>query len=133
VPIYKKFVKKTHKLQSKYAKFNLHPRSLDGSTASLEEIRKELGFHDVNTALANIIEALENATAAPKKKKVAKVDITSLLKEAIAKGNQSLKRELKVDIKTLKEDILANSHFYTDIMTQDMRSKIDGQFTNKNN
>ena len=106
VPIYKKFVKKTHKLQSKYAKFNLHPRSLDGSVASLEEIRKELEFHDINTTLASPIEALENATAAPKKKRVAKVDITSLLKEAIGEGNQSLKRELKVDIKPWKKTFL---------------------------
>jgi hypothetical protein len=33
-------------------------------------------------------------------------------------------------MQTLKEDILAESHTYTDIMTNDMRAKIDGQFDN---
>jgi hypothetical protein len=36
-PIYKKFVKISHKLQSKYVRFNPHPRSLDGTTAPSEE------------------------------------------------------------------------------------------------
>jgi hypothetical protein len=32
-PVYKKFAKTMHKMQSKYIKLNPHPRSLDGSTA----------------------------------------------------------------------------------------------------
>jgi hypothetical protein len=32
-PVYKKFVKTTHKMQGKYIKFNPHPRSLDGLAA----------------------------------------------------------------------------------------------------
>jgi hypothetical protein len=90
-PIYKKFVKKTHKLYSKYVKFNPHPKSLDGSAAPTEETLKELGFYDVNTALASIVEALENATAPPKQKGVATTEISTLLKEAIAEGNHQLK------------------------------------------
>jgi hypothetical protein len=43
-PIYKKFVKKTHKLQNKYVKFNPHPRSQNATVAPSEEILKELGF-----------------------------------------------------------------------------------------
>jgi hypothetical protein len=43
-PIYKKFVKKMHRLQGKYVKFNPHPRNLDGSTMPLEETLKDLGF-----------------------------------------------------------------------------------------
>jgi hypothetical protein len=66
-PIYKKFVKKTHKLQGKYVKFNPHPRSLDGSAAPSEETLKEFGFHDLNMALANRVEAVENATPAAKR------------------------------------------------------------------
>jgi hypothetical protein len=43
-----------------------------------------------------------------------------VLKDAIAEGNQILKRKLKADIQTMREDILAKFHTYTDIMTQDL-------------
>jgi hypothetical protein len=56
-----------------------------------------------------------------------------LVKEAIIEGNQTLKRELRADMATLKDDILAKSHLYTNIMTQDLRTKIDGQFDNIDN
>jgi hypothetical protein len=73
---------------------------------------------------------MENATAAPKRSGMPKEELTSLVKDAIAEGTQNLKREIKADMETLKEDILAESHTYTDIMTNDMRAKIDGQFDN---
>jgi hypothetical protein len=92
------------------------PRSLDGLAAPSEETLKECGFNDLNTALANIVEALENATPAPKRAGT-KEDITTMFKDAIAEGNQTFKRELKVDMKNLKEDILTEAHTYTDIMT----------------
>jgi hypothetical protein len=127
-PIYKKFVTKTHKLQSKYVRFNLHPQSLDGTAAPSEEALQEWGFKDLNTALAGTVEALENATTTPKQRPAAKGEILTLVKEAIAAGTQTLKLELKADMHTLREDILAESHTYTDIMTQDLRSKIEEQF-----
>jgi hypothetical protein len=74
------------------------------------------------------VEALENATAATRKSGVPKDEISALLKDAIAKGNQTLKQELKVDMQNMREDILAESYTYTDIMTQDLRSRIEGQF-----
>jgi hypothetical protein len=92
-----------------------------------------MGFCDVNTALASIVEALENATSTPKRNRVPKDKINTLLKDAIAEGNQALKHELTVDMQSMREDILAKSHIYTDIMTQDLRSKIDGQFDNIDN
>ena len=132
-PVYKRFAKSTHKLQGKYVKLNPHPRSIDGSAAPSTETLKELGFSDLNAALANAVLAMENATtAAPRRTGVPKEELTSLVKDAIAKGNQNLKRELKADMKTLKEDILAEAHTYTDIMTRDMRAKIDSQFVNMN-
>jgi hypothetical protein len=48
---------------------------------------------------------------------VPKEELTSLVKDAIVEGNQNLKREIKANMQTLKEDILAESHTYTDIMT----------------
>jgi hypothetical protein len=92
-----------------------------------------MGFCDVNTALASIVEALENATSTPKRNRVPKDKINTLLKDAIAEGNQALKHELTMDMQIMREDILAESHTYTDIMTQDLRSKIDGQFDNIDN
>jgi hypothetical protein len=73
---------------------------------------------------------MENATAAPKHSNVPKEEFTSLVKDAIVKGTQNLKREIKTDMQNLREDILAESHTYTDIMTQDLRTKIDGQLDN---
>jgi hypothetical protein len=131
--VYKKFVKSTHKIQSKYIKLNPHPRSLDGSATPPAATLQELGFQDLNTALANTVVAMENATTAPKRSSVPKEELTSLVKDAIAEGNQNLKREIKADMQTLREDILAKSHTYTDIMTQDMRAKIDGQLDNIDN
>jgi hypothetical protein len=89
-----------------------------------------LGFHDLNDVLANTVVAMENATAAPKRSGMPKEELTSLVKDAIGEGNQNLKREIKADMQTLKDDILAESHTYTDIMTQDLRAKINGQFDN---
>jgi hypothetical protein len=131
--IYKKILKTTYKLQNKYVRFNPHPRSLDGSTVPSKETLKHMDFQDVNAALANTVVALENTTAPPKKSEVAKDEITALMKEAISEGNQTLKRKLRADMATLKDDILAESHLYTDIMTQDLRTKIDGQFDNIDN
>jgi hypothetical protein len=94
---------------------------------------KELGFYDVNITLANTVEGLENATTTTRKNGVPKDEITALLKDVIAEGNQTLKQELKVDMQNMREVILVESHTYTDIMTQDLKSKIDGQFDNIDN
>jgi hypothetical protein len=52
------------------------------------------GFQDINTALAGTVEAIENVTVAPKQRAGTKEEISSLLKEAIAEGNQTLNQEL---------------------------------------
>ena len=59
--VYKNFVKKNTKLLGKYIEFTPHPKSLDGINAPSQEELNRLGFSDVNTALANTVEALENA------------------------------------------------------------------------
>ena len=61
VAVYKKFVKKNAKLLGKYVEFTPHPKSLDGINAPSPIELTRLGFSDVNTALANTVEALENA------------------------------------------------------------------------
>jgi len=61
--VYKTFYKKTVKLLGKHVEFTPHPRSLDGANAPNAIELNRLGFSDVNTALANTIEALENIPA----------------------------------------------------------------------
>ena len=100
-PVYKKFVKITHKIHSKYIKLNPHLRSLDSSAAPSATTLQELRFQDVHAALANTVVAMENVTATPKQSGVPKEELTSLVKDAIAKGNQNL----KADMQTLRKDI----------------------------
>jgi hypothetical protein len=102
-------------------RFNPHLQSLDGTTAPFEDTLCKWGFQDVNTALASTVEAIENTTAAPKRRAGTKKEISSLLKEAIAKGNQTLKQELRADMQSLREDVLVEAHTYTDIMIHDTR------------
>ena len=61
VAVYKKLNKKNTKLLGKYVEFTPHPKSLDGINAPSQTDLTKLGFLDVNTALANTVEALENA------------------------------------------------------------------------
>ena len=59
--VYKNFSKKNGKILRKYVEFNPHPKSLDGMNAPSNEELVRLGFFDVNIALINMVEALENA------------------------------------------------------------------------
>ena len=61
--VYKKFSKKNGKILGKYVEFSPHPKNLDGTNAPSNEELIRLGFQDVNTALANTVEAIENATS----------------------------------------------------------------------
>jgi hypothetical protein len=59
--VYNKYVKQNHPILGKYVEFSPHPKSLDGIDAPSTSELSRLGFADVNTALANTIQALENA------------------------------------------------------------------------
>ena len=56
-------LKKNQKILGKYVEFSPHPKILDGTNAPTNEELVRLGFQDVTTALANIVEAIENATS----------------------------------------------------------------------
>ena len=58
--LYKKFIRKSVKLLGKYVEFTAHLKSLDGTNVPSEAELTRLGFSNVNTALANTIETLEN-------------------------------------------------------------------------
>ena len=130
-PIYKKFVQKTHKMQGKYIRFTPHPRSLYGSTAPSKVALQEWGFKDLNTTLANTVAAIENATPALRQRaadKLDREDLANSVREAIAIESHTLKLELCADMQTLRHDVLTEAHTYTDIVMQDLRSKINKQF-----
>ena len=61
--VYKTFSKKNGKILGKYVKFFPHSKSLDETNALMNEELVKFGFEDVNTALANIVEAIQNATS----------------------------------------------------------------------
>ena len=89
--VYKKFVKKNHKICNKYVEFAPHPKSLDGISKPSGEELTRLGFYDVNTALANTVEAMENAPSNALEKK----DINKIVEEAVAKGTAIVRNEMQ--------------------------------------
>ena len=89
--VYKKFVKKSHKICNKYVEFAPHPKSLDGISKPSGEELTRLGFNDMNTALANTVEAMENAPS----NGLGKKDISKMVEEAVAKGTAIVRDEMQ--------------------------------------
>lgn len=70
--VYKKFVKKNHKTYQKYVEFSPHLKNFGGISKSLVEELIRLSFNIVNTALGDIVEAIENASSKGLGKKILK-------------------------------------------------------------
>jgi hypothetical protein len=79
--VYKKIVKKNHKIYNKYVEFAPHPKSLDGISKSSGEELTRLGFNDMNTTLANTVQAIKNTPS----NVLGKKDISKMVEEAVAK------------------------------------------------
>lgn len=79
--VYKKYVKQNHPILGKYVEFSPHPKSLDGIDAPSATDFARLGFADVNTALANTLQALENAPS----KGYTNADMSKMAEEAVNK------------------------------------------------
>ena len=86
--------------------FSPHPKSLDGIDAPSAVELVRLGFSDVNTALANTIQALENAPS----KGYTKADLSKMVKEAVSKGANDIRKEISV----LKGEIVDEAKLYAD-------------------
>ena len=86
--------------------FSLHPKSLDGTNASTNEELIRLGFQDVNTALANTVEAIENATS----KSYNKLDLEKIVENAVIQGTEDIRKEML----TMKKDIVKEAREYAD-------------------
>ena len=89
--VYKKFVKKNHKICNKYVEFAPHPKSLDGIYMPSGEELTRLGFNDMNTALANTVEAMENAPS----NGLGKKDIHQMVEETVAKWTAIVRDEMQ--------------------------------------
>ena len=63
--------------------------SLDGTNAPTNEELVRLGFQDVNTALANTVEAIEIATS----KGYNKVDFEKMVEKTIIQGTEEIRKE----------------------------------------
>ena len=104
--VYKKYIKQNHLILGKYVEFSLHPRSLDGIDAPPATELTRLGFADVNTALANTIQALENAPS----KGYTKAYLSKLVEEAVNKGAGEIRKEMSL----LKQEIVDEAKNYAD-------------------
>ena len=90
----------------KYVEFTPHPKSLDGIDAPSAKELARLDFADVSTALANTIQALENAPS----KGFTKAYLSKMVEEAVNKGAVEIRKE----IRTLKEEIVEEAKIYAD-------------------
>jgi hypothetical protein len=104
--VYKKYVKQNHLILGKYIEFFPHPRSLDGIDVPSPIELTRLGFSDVNTALANTIQAMENAPS----KGYTKADLSKMVEEAVNKGAVEIRKEMSL----LKEEIVEEAKVYAD-------------------
>ena len=102
--MYKKFSKKNGNFFGKYVEFSPHSKSLDGTNAPSNEELVRLGFQDVNTALVNIVEAIENATS----KGYNKVDFEKVIEKAVIQKTDDIWKEMV----TLKKDIVKEAKEY---------------------
>jgi len=110
VVVYKKHVKQSAKILNKWIEFVSHPKNLDGINAPSNEELVRLEFIDVNTTLANTIQALENAPS----KGYTKADLHKMVEEAVSKGTATTMMEIRKEMNTLKEEIVVEVRTYAD-------------------
>ena len=77
---------------------------MDGTNAPSNEELVTLGFQDVNTALANIVEEIENATS----KGYNKAGFEKMIEKAIIQGMEDIRKEMV----TLIKDIVKEAREY---------------------
>jgi DNA topoisomerase VI subunit B len=122
--VYKQYVRKSPKVLHMYTKFTPHPRSLDGTSPPTEEMIREFDFSKVNSALANALTAITNSSAAnmsqPSRSGVTLEQVTTLITEA--------KGKMKEYLAQMKEEAIIETHTYIDIVTEDLKEKLDNRF-----
>ena len=119
--VYKKFSKTNGKILGKYVEFSPHLKSLDGTNAPTNEELVRLGFQDVNTALANTVEAIQNATS----KGYNKVDFEKMVEKAVIQGTEDIRKEMV----TMKKHIVKEAREYADNVQAQASKTIGIQLT----
>ena len=104
--VYKKYVKQNAKILGKYVEFCPHPKNLDGVNAPKTEELARLGFSDLNTALANTVQALENAPS----NSLSKSELNRMVEDAVSKGAVEIRKEMSL----LKNEIVEEAKIYAD-------------------
>jgi hypothetical protein len=123
--VYKQYLHRTIKLFHTYVKFIPHPRSLDGTSPPTEEMLKEFGFSEINTAIANTLTAIANIpTTQPAPEAVTMEQVTHLIQET----KVELKGNLKQDVEQMKDEIIQETETYTDIVTEQLKESLDTKF-----
>ena len=121
--VYKQNLRKSFRLHGKWVEFQPHPNSLDGSAKPDNETLRKYGFLDVNNAIANTVEALQNAPG-PNKKQLTKEDITTLVKDVVSEENGKLRSEFQADMTTLKTTISSEAQIYADRINFELRNAL---------
>ena len=103
-----------------------HPQSLDSTIAPIAELLHEFGFSEVNTAIANALIAISNSgtrtTSSPKP------PIPSGTLEQVITMISEAKTEMKEYTAQMKDDAIIKTHTYIDIVTKDLKEKLDNRF-----
>ena len=121
--VYKQNLRKSVRLQGKWVEFQPHPNSLDGSAKPDNETLRKYGFMDVNNAIANTVEALQNV-AGSNKKQLTKEDITTLVKDVVSEENGKLRSEFQTDMTALKTTISSEAQIYADRINLELRGAL---------
>ena len=115
--VYRQFVNKTHKIHNSHVAFTPHPKSLEGTMPPTEEQQKLFGFCDINTALVNTLEAIQNAPSnsgkRPREEKEAMCEFKEVLKIELKKELKAeLTTEFKEELATQKAEIITTANTY---------------------
>ena len=97
--VYRQFVNKTHRIHNSHVTFTPHPKSLEGTLPPTEEQQKIFGFCDINIALANNLEAIQNAPNNQGIKPRAEEITTEFKRELKTELKKELKAELTIEFK----------------------------------
>jgi hypothetical protein len=105
---------------------------MDGANVPSKDTLRKFGFLDVNTALANTVQAIQNAqgplASSSGKKDVTCEELTAFVKEMINEEHQQLKITLTGEVRDMQVAILAAAREYTDRVTNDLGDRISLQF-----
>ena len=115
--VYRQFVNKTLRIHNSHVTFTPHPKSLEGTLPPTDEQQKQFGFCDINTALVNTLEAIQNAPSTLGRKPRAEKEVITEFKEEIkTELKKELKAELTLEFKeemaTQKADIISTTNTY---------------------